>query len=57
MEERFIENDFVIRLPYQFSYDKPLQGEKLDPGELYGLHSNDFLVLILLRESGKIVFP
>lgn len=42
-EERIFENDFVLRLRYRLSYDKPLQGESLDPGELYFVTSNEFV--------------
>lgn len=44
VEERIFEDEFVLRMRYHFSYDKPLQGESLDPGELYGLISNEFVL-------------
>jgi hypothetical protein len=43
LEERIFNEDFILRLRYRFSYDKPLQGETIDPGEYYGLIANEFL--------------
>lgn len=42
-EERIFKNDFIFRLRYRFSYDQPLEGEILDPGEWYLVFSNELL--------------
>jgi len=44
IEERIFKEDFILRLRYRFSYDQPLQGESLDPGEWYALLSNEFVL-------------
>lgn len=50
MEQRWQTDIFTHRVRYRFSMDRPLQGEKLDIGEFYGIVSNE-----LVGEFGKDV--
>ncbi|MEM7106591.1 MAG: DUF2490 domain-containing protein [Bacteroidota bacterium] len=50
IEQRFRTDDFAHRIRYRVSGDRPLQGEKLDVGEFYGIVSNE-----LVTQFGKEV--
>lgn len=43
IEQRFRTDDFAHRIRYRLSADRPLQGEKLDVGEFYGIVSNEMV--------------
>ncbi len=42
-EQRFRSSSYVNRWRYRLSYDFPLEGERLDPGEWYMILSNELL--------------
>ncbi|MEX2477256.1 MAG: DUF2490 domain-containing protein [Gracilimonas sp.] len=44
IEQRFRNTNYLNRFRYQLSYDFPLQGDRLDPGENYILMYNDAMV-------------
>ncbi|MEO0553989.1 MAG: DUF2490 domain-containing protein [Bacteroidota bacterium] len=43
IEQRFRTDDFAHRIRYRLSADRPLQGEKLDVREFYGIISNELV--------------
>tara|TARA_R110002072_G_scaffold278504_4_gene440332 strand:- start:529 stop:1227 length:699 start_codon:yes stop_codon:yes gene_type:complete len=51
LEERIFENEFELRLRYQFSNDFPIQGESLDVGELYLVLGNE--LVLSLNKTGE----
>ncbi|MEM8966876.1 MAG: DUF2490 domain-containing protein, partial [Bacteroidota bacterium] len=43
VEQRFRNSALTNRLRYRLGFDSPLNGEQLDPGEFYGIITNEFL--------------
>jgi len=43
LEQRIRESGYQNRLRYRVGFDSPLNGEELDPGELYGIVTNEVL--------------
>lgn len=43
LEQRIRESGYQNRLRYRVGFDSPLNGEQLDPGELYGIVTNEVL--------------
>lgn len=44
IEQRFFEESFQHRLRYRIVAERPLQGDKLDPGEFYFVAGSEFLL-------------
>jgi hypothetical protein len=57
-EQRFRTRGYLNRLRYRLSYDFPLDGERLDPGEPYAVLSNEILTnfnLSLFEGENRVV--
>ncbi|WKN46096.1 DUF2490 domain-containing protein [Tunicatimonas pelagia] len=54
LEQRIRDSGFTNRLRYQLGFDSPLNGEQLDPGELYAIVTNEYLWSFNREEVAKI---
>ncbi|MEM9831546.1 MAG: DUF2490 domain-containing protein [Bacteroidota bacterium] len=43
LEQRIRDSELTNRMRYRLGFDSPLNGERLDPGEFYGIVTNEFL--------------
>ena len=51
LEQRFRSSSYQNRLRYRLSYDLPLEGERLDPGEKYLILSNEMMTAFNADEA------